>query len=50
MIVMQGNKFVVMDSNAKEVISEHEFKDDYSMKKAKEQAVESNNKWKGGLT
>jgi hypothetical protein len=50
MIVMQGNKFVVMDANTKEVISEHEFTDDYSMKKAKEAAMGSNNQWKGSVS
>ena len=47
MIVKQANKYVVMDTETKEVISEHPFEDiKKSMAEADKAARESNARWK----
>lgn len=46
MIVLQGNKWVVMDTSTKAVVSEHPFTSDYEKAKAKEFALKSNSEWK----
>lgn len=47
MIVKKSDRFIVMDTVTKRVISEHEFTDSpASVKKAKSDAVASNDIWK----
>jgi hypothetical protein len=47
MIVKQANKYVVMDTETKEIISEHPFQDNKkSMAEAEEAARKSNARWK----
>lgn len=46
MIIAPPNKYVVVDTDTKEVISEHLYTDEYTRKKAKEAAIESNSNWK----
>jgi hypothetical protein len=45
-IVLQGNKWVVMDTSTKAVVSEHPFTSDYEKAKAKDAALKSNQEWK----
>lgn len=46
MILLKPNKWVVLDTRTREVISEHPFTTDYEQKKAKEEALKSNSEWK----
>ena len=46
MIVVQTNKYVVIATDTKEVISEHPYTDEYTRKKAMDAAKTSNDEWK----
>lgn len=46
MLVLSEGKYTVMDKTTKEIISVHPFDSDYTQKKAKQEAIESNNRWK----
>jgi hypothetical protein len=46
MVILKADKWVVMDTKTREVISEHPFTSDYEKKKAKESAIASNQAWK----
>ncbi len=46
MIIAPPNKYVVIATDSKEVISEHPYSDEYTRKKAKADAIASNDAWK----
>ena len=46
MIVLESNKWVVIATDSKEVISEHPSTDSYTKGKAKDAALVSNEPWK----
>lgn len=51
MIVKRSDKFIVIDTATKQVISEHEFEDNTkSMKEAMASAKSSNDIWKASKT
>jgi len=48
MIVHEANKWVVIATDSREIISEHPYTDNYTKGKAKEAALKSNDEWKDG--
>ena len=48
MIIQSSDKWVVLNTETKAVISEHPYTDNYTKGKAKESALKSNDDWKAG--